>query len=309
MEKNKSHKINLEKLEKINNISNQNIEKYFGDWIKNPDKLKDKFQYDKPFGHIVIDDFLSKEFANTVHDNYPQIDEKTWWIYNNPIEVKYANDHIERMNENVQKIFYLLSSDHITNIFSKISNIPNLEYDPHLHGAGLHAHPRYGRLNIHLDYEKHPKLENRERRLNIILFLNKNWKKEWHGDNQLWDKDIKKCCVQTYPVFNRALIFQTNNISWHGVPEKIMCPEGIFRKTLAYYYISPLTMKNPLESPIEKPKFGNDGSGYRTKAAFIKRPHDPYLLQLEQLYKIRPFRRIEQKDMEKIWPEWNKKEF
>ena len=152
---------------------------------------------------------------------------------------------------------------------------------------------------MHLDYEKHPKLENMERRLNIILFLNKDWKEEWNGDNQLWDKDMKKCVVRSYPEFNRAIIFQTNDISWHGVPDKIMCPDNVFRKSLAYYYISPLV------SESDESKFGNDGSGFRTKATFTKRPDDEYSDKMDKLFKIRPFRRIEPEDMNLIWPEWN----
>lgn len=203
------------------------------------------------------------------------------------------------MEKNTKNIFYQLSSKQIVYIISFITDIENLEYDPYLNGAGLHCHPRYGRLNMHLDYEKHPIIENKERRINIILFLSKEWKKEWNGDNQLWDKNMNECNVRTYPKFNRALIFQTNEISWHGLPEKIMCPENTFRKSLAYYYIS------PLKSELNYGKFGNDGSGYRTKAAFIKRPQDPDLPQLQKLYDIRPKRRISEEDMKKIWPEWD----
>ena len=61
---------------------------------------------------------------------------------------------------------------------------------------------------MHLDYEKHPRMENKERRLNIILFLTKDWKEEWNGDNQLWSNDMKKCMVKTYPKFNSAIIFE-----------------------------------------------------------------------------------------------------
>jgi hypothetical protein len=152
---------------------------------------------------------------------------------------------------------------------------------------------------MHLDYEKHPILENKQRRLNIILFLNKEWKKEWNGDNQLYSKDMKECKVRTYPKFNRAIIFQTNEISWHGLPEKIMCPENIYRKSIAYYYISPLINNNNLD------KYGNNGSGYRLKAAFIKRPQDKYCEKIDKLYKIRPFRRITEEDLKNIYPEWD----
>ena len=191
-----------------------------------------------------------------------------------------------------------MSTDKLIKVFSEITGIKDLEYDPYLHGAGLHVHPRYGRLNLHLDYEKHPKLINKQRRLNIILFLTKDWKEEWNGDNQLWDKNMNECIVKTYPKYNSAIIFKTDELSWHGLPEKIMCPENVFRKSLAYYYISPLVNKK------DENKIGNDGSGFRTKATFIKRPSDPCNERMEALYKIRPYRRIEPEDMDKIWPTW-----
>jgi hypothetical protein len=151
---------------------------------------------------------------------------------------------------------------------------------------------------MHLDYEKHPYL-NKERRLNIILYLSKDWKEEWNGHTELWDKDISKCVVKSNVQFNTAIIFKTNEESWHGIPEKILCPEGVLRKTFAYYYIS------PLESKATNEKFGNDGTGFRTKAYFTKRPDDNYCEKIEKLYKIRPHRLITQNDVEEIYPEWN----
>ena len=212
--------------------------------------------------------------------------------------MKYANDNINDFDKSIKDLFYLLSTNKLIKIFSEITGIKELEYDPYVHGAGLHVHPRYGRLNIHLDYEKHVLLKNKQRRFNIILFLSKDWKEEWNGDNQLWDKEMKECKVKTYPKFNSAIIFKTDESTWHGVPEKIMCPEGIYRKSIAYYYISPLVNKSKSE------KIGNDGSGYRTKATFIKRPQEKYYEKMEKLYKIRPLRRIEKEDMKEIWPDW-----
>jgi dTDP-glucose 4,6-dehydratase len=288
----KMNLINLKILDKVTDMNN-----YFGSWINDLTNLNNQFINGDPFSYVKIDNFLNEDFAELLFSKFP-VDYSKWHKYWNPIEVKYACDNLNKMDENFAKLFYLLSTEQVTEMFRKISSIDNLEYDPYLNGAGLHVHPRYGRLHMHLDYEKHPKLVNKERRLNIILFLTKDWKEEWNGDNQLWDKEMKECKVKTYPKFNSAILFQTNEISWHGLPDKILCPEGIFRKSLAYYYISPLT------SQSSEIKVGNDGSGYRSKATFIKRPEDPKLEQMEKLYKIRPLRRIEQSDMEKIWPEW-----
>ena len=78
-----------------------------------------------------------------------------------------------------------------------------------------------------------------------------------------------------------------------------MCPENIYRKTLAYYYISPMVNKR------DNKKTGANSEGFRTKATFIKRPHDKYDERMEKLYKIRPQRRITEEDMKEIFPDWN----
>ena len=191
----------------------------FGPWINNVENLKKKFNNAKPYKHIIIDNFLNEEYAEEIFKNYPT-DLENWWKYWNPIEVKYANDNINNMHPKIKELFYILSTDKITKLLSQLSSINNLEIDPYLNGAGLHCHPRLGRLNLHLDYERHPILHNKERRLNIILYLTKDWKKEWHGDTQLWSKYVSECVVKAHIKFNRAVIFQTNEISWHGLPEK-----------------------------------------------------------------------------------------
>jgi hypothetical protein len=128
--------------------------------------------------------------------------------------------------------------------------------------------------------------------------MSKDWKEEWNGQTELWDKDMKECRIKSPVIFNSAILFKTNDISWHGLPEIIKCPDDIYRKSIAYYYVS------NLEKEKNNSKIGDDGTGYRTKATFIKRPSDPYDEKMEKLYKIRPFRRIEQTDMDEIWPEW-----
>jgi len=279
-------KINLDYLEKINQKS---CITYFGDWTKNIKDLKDKFKKNEPFEHVIINNFLSDSYAEDLYKLFPK-DHSTWHKYENPLEVKSTFDNIELLPEELKNYFYYLSTNEIINLVSEITDIESLEYDEYLHGAGLHSHSRYGRLNIHLDYEKHP-FSGKERKINIILFISKNWNPEWNGANELWNKDVTKCISKTNVIFNSAIVFKTNDISWHGVPEKIMCPENIFRNSLAYYYVSPLsTNKN------------NDE--YRKKATFVKHPNEPYDSRMEKLYEIRANRRITKDDMNSIMPEW-----
>jgi len=271
---------------------NFNLNDFLGDWINDGASLYEKFNTAQPFKHIIINDFLKKEYIDEIHDLFPTNFEE-WHKYYNPIEVKYANDDIDSLPKQIKDLFYLLSSKKIINVISKMTGINDLEYDPYLHGAGLHAHPRYGRLNMHLDYEKHP-ITSKERRLNIILYLNKEWDQSWNGQTELWDKDMKECCVKSPIKYNTAIIFQTNDYSWHGVPEIILCPEGTHRKSFAYYYVSPMrTIKNDNE--------------YRMKAKFIKRPCDEYDPRMEKLYEIRANRRITEKDLEEFFGDFTPK--
>ena len=275
-------KIDESYLKNINDLDNNVLDK-FGNWVKNIDSLKNKFLNGIPFEHVVIDDFLEEKYANELYDLFPENFEN-WYKYQNPIEFKYTYDEIENLDEKLKNYFYYLSSDKIVNLFRDITNIKDLTFDEYLHGAGLHCHPKNGRLNIHLDYEKHP-FSGKERRLNIIYFLSKDWNTSWNGQNELWDKEGANCVTKTNVKFNRAIIFKTNDISWHGLPETILCPENKYRKSLAFYYVSPLlSMK--------------DENEYRKKAKYIitdeKLKNDKKLIRLCE---IRSNRRLNENDI------------
>lgn len=281
-------KIKNNDLENFNKLEKDVLDK-FGNWIKNIDLLREKFLTALPFEHIVIDDFLNIEYVNKLYDSFPeQFDE--WYKYENPIEVKYTYDNIDTLNSELKNYFYYLSSNVIVDIFRKLTNINDLTYDEYLHGAGLHCHPKYGRLNIHLDYEKHP-FTGKERRLNVILFLTKEWQKEWGGQNELWNIDATECITKTDIKFNRAIIFKTNDISWHGLPNPITCPEGIYRKSLAFYYISPLK------------SFKTE---YRNKAKYILTDDKKNDENLQRLCKIRSNRRLTNEDLQLYYSDWKK---
>ena len=107
--------------------------------------------------------------------------------------------------------------------------------DPYLIGGGLHELRNEGFLNIHADFNRHPKMKL-DRRLNILVYLNKNWKDEFGGQLQLWDKDMQECKKNIVPIFNRMVIFSTTNTSYHGNPIKVNHPNSVSRKSIAMYY-------------------------------------------------------------------------
>jgi hypothetical protein len=113
--------------------------------------------------------------------------------------------------------------------------------DHGLNGGGWHIHGTGGNLNPHLDYSIHPKM-GLERVLNIIIYLSPDLRPEHGGHLGLWEDDELngapgRLVKEVEPRFNRAVIFNTTQRSWHGMSRKLEVPEGIYRKSLAIYYL------------------------------------------------------------------------
>lgn len=104
-------------------------------------------------------------------------------------------------------------------------------------GAGLHFTGAGGKLAIHADFNKHFKFKL-DRRLNLLVYLNRGWTDENQGWLELWDRDMKSCVQRILPSFNRTVIFSTTDNSFHGQPEPIQGPPDLFRKSIALYYYS-----------------------------------------------------------------------
>src|SRR5690606_8233616 len=67
---------------------------------------------------------------------------------------------------------------------------------------------------------------------------NKDWKDEYGGHLELWDRDMKNCCHRILPLFGRVVVFNTTDYAYHGHPDPLACPEGMSRKSIALYYYS-----------------------------------------------------------------------
>jgi hypothetical protein len=109
--------------------------------------------------------------------------------------------------------------------------------DPCFEGGGLHQIPRGGKLGIHADFNKHRRF-GLDRRLNVILYLNKDWRDEYGGHLELWNRDVTRCEAKILPLYNRLAVFGTTDFTFHGHPDPLQCPEGMTRKSLALYYFT-----------------------------------------------------------------------
>jgi Rps23 Pro-64 3,4-dihydroxylase Tpa1-like proline 4-hydroxylase len=175
----------------------------FGDWTNRIPQICQTFQSASPFSHVVINNFFDEETVNTLRTEFPDPDNSSsgnfdWKHYDNPIEQKYALNDFSNL-QHASSVFNFLQSAEVVDIFKQITHIENLEADPHLHGAGLHAYPHNGKLDMHLDYCIHP-ISGKERRVNLIVYLNKHWPSEYGGSLWLTDRpDLSNCVEVTQP--------------------------------------------------------------------------------------------------------------
>lgn len=228
--------------------------------------LKIKFAVDNyrscyPFDHIVIDNFFSDPHAVQLEKEFPPFDADCWYVYDNKIENKKALNDWNRFPPTTYQILAYLCSDEFVSFLSDAIGV-RLYADPGLHGGGWHIHGPGGNLNPHLDYHLHPKLRL-VRKLNLIIYLSKDIEPSIHGGHLgLWEHDEQtgqpgRLVKEIEPSFNRAVLFDTTQNSWHGMSRMLTAEEGIYRKSLAVYY-----MTDPDEECFKK----------RQRALFAPRP-------------------------------------
>ena len=89
-------------------------------------------------------------------------------------------------------ISYLNSYEFI-NFLSNLTGIKEkLIPDPYLWGAGYHELKDEGFLNVHADFNLHPELKL-NRRINLLIYLNKDWQENYGGSLELWNREMKNC--------------------------------------------------------------------------------------------------------------------
>jgi Rps23 Pro-64 3,4-dihydroxylase Tpa1-like proline 4-hydroxylase len=190
-----------------------------------------------PFPHVVLDDFLDPELVDRVLAEFPQPKAIRWQRFDNEKEIKLASAAESSFGAVTRLLLYHLNSITFLEFLSRVTGIPNLISDPSFEGGGLHQIVRGGKLGIHADFNRH-RAYNLDRRLNLLLYLNKGWREEYGGHLQLWDRDMTRCEARILPVFNRVVVFGTTDFTYHGHPDPLQCPQDMTRKSLALYYFS-----------------------------------------------------------------------
>jgi len=200
------------------------------------EELSGSYCFAEPFPHIVIDNFLPQALIDEILDIFPTeklADDKFY-------ENDYAGLHKrqvlpESCEQRIRSIFHFFNSAPILQFLEGLTTIESLVGDPYFYGGGFHEIFRGGKLGVHADFRVHSLL-HLNRRINMLIYLNKDWDPEYGGNLELWDREMKSKVDSVAPLFNRCVIFNTDADSYHGHPDPLNTPTEITRKSIALYY-------------------------------------------------------------------------
>lgn len=202
--------------------------------------LRDRYLAAQPFPHVVLDDFLPAAFASQLLDGFPP-------KHLASVTREDAHQYLKRgfrpgdlgdtpARANVQPF----NSRPFLVFLESLTGIEGLMPDPDYLGAGYHEISPGGSLAVHADFTVHQRL-NLVRRLNVLLYLNREWEPAYGGNLELWDAGMQHCVTSIAPIFNRCVVFTTTPSSFHGHPEPLACPQDRTRRSLALYYYTART--------------------------------------------------------------------
>jgi Rps23 Pro-64 3,4-dihydroxylase Tpa1-like proline 4-hydroxylase len=198
---------------------------------------RERYAQARPFPHAVIDGVFAEDVLDAILNEFPSADREEWLQFESDNERKLASNQDASMGETTRQLLAELNSAAFIDFLEELTGISGLVPDPHLEGGGLHQIERGGHLNIHIDFNRHPRTRL-DRRLNVLVYLNRDWDPAWGGALELWSSDMRRREARVDPLFNRMVVFSTTEFSYHGHPEPLACPEDRNRRSLALYYYS-----------------------------------------------------------------------
>jgi hypothetical protein len=198
-------------------------------------EFRETYQAAQPFPHIVIEEFLPAPILEACLADFPTALSDTDVRFDRAQERLKFQFHPDRLPARSRALFYAFNSHPFIKVLENITGIKGLVPDPYFLGAGFHEIREGGHLSVHVDFNHHKPM-NLERRINVLIYLNKDWKPEFGGELELWNADMSACVRSVLPEFNRCVIFDTTAKSYHGNPNVVRHPEGVCRRSIALYY-------------------------------------------------------------------------
>ena len=236
-------------------------------------QLKSHYQSNYPYPYMVIDNFFDESILETALDELKNF---KYWGYDPTQTVMEVNKfmtpwdqsnlpELERDCPIARYVLKYLNSEKSLSFLQELTGIDDLIPDNLFMGGGVHKITNGGKLAVHADYSYH-RITQYHRRVNLLLYLNKDWKPEYGGNLELWEPDMSKKVADIEPIFNRAVIFNITNKALHGHPIPLNTPPDVARYSFALYYFT----KDRPQEEIE----ANQREGDQSSVMWIETPEE-----------------------------------
>ena len=197
--------------------------------------LQERYRSAEPFPHIVIDNFVPAAILDLCLDRFPATPDPESRSFDRDQERFKTSFNPDYLTPSARSFFYSLNSRPFIQFLENLSGIKGLVPDPFYLGGGFHETRNGGHLSVHTDFNLHKPM-HLERRLNVLIYLNRNWQPDFGGALELWDEKMESCVASIVPEFGRCVVFSTDGTSFHGHPAPVNHPDGKPRRSIALYY-------------------------------------------------------------------------
>jgi Rps23 Pro-64 3,4-dihydroxylase Tpa1-like proline 4-hydroxylase len=188
-----------------------------------------------PYPHIKLDGFLDPDILDSVLKDLAASELTPGGGHYRAQENKKVSFNPDNLPPTTRQLFQYFNSQPFVAFIEGLTGIKGLIPDATYLGGGIHEVRNGGHLSIHADFNFHPALKL-ERRVNVLIYLNRDWQPEYGGQFEFWDHDMKERQASFDPLFNRCVVFNTTSDSYHGNPNPVQHPDGIARRSIALYY-------------------------------------------------------------------------
>lgn len=188
-----------------------------------------------------LDQLLPEKIAYQIYESFPKKGQMR--KMSSFREEKYTSKNFDQFNPILAAITFAIQDSKVISIVEEITGIKNQIPDSTLYAGGLSLMEKENFLNPHID-NSHEQTRRYYRTLNLLYYVTPDWKLEYGGNLELWDKKVNKN-VTIVSKFNRLVIMETNPWSWHSVSPVVVEKQ---RVCVSNYYFS-------ADSPIGDPYF------------------------------------------------------
>lgn len=180
------------------------------------ERLRDEFTRPGRIASCQVGDILPTELAQHIHDAFPASDRMI--LKKSIKENKHIAAQMDAFDPILEECVYAFQDPRVVELVAQITGLTTLEPDSNLYAGGISAMQKGAYLRPHLD-NSHDKNRDRYRVLNLLYYVTPEWREEYGGCLQLWDRGPEEAPRTIPSHFNSLAIMLTNKGSWHSVNE------------------------------------------------------------------------------------------